>query len=587
MRHREVTVGIGGAAGDGSGATGDNLAKVCSRLGLHVFAYNSYQSIIRGGHVWLRLRIAEQKVMTHGDHLNLLIALNQDTLDRHAAEVHVGGGILYNSDRLKVVKDDLQSGVSLFGLPIRELTQAFGRQTVVQNTAALGALFWLLSLDYEMLESVLRETFGARRSKDESVVETNLGVARASYQYAQEHFAPSGFTWQFTGKQRLVVSGNELFGLGALAAGCKFYAAYPMAPSTAVLHWLASHAARYNIVVKQCEDEIAVLNMVVGAAHAGVRAMCATSGGGFSLMTEAVGLAGMTETPVVVINVQRGGPSTGLPTKTEQADLNQLVGASQGDYPRAILAPVDLVDCYYAVIDAFNLAEKYQCPVLIASDLLLSEHRESADPEDFDFNVPIERGALLTNGEANGEYKRFAFTESGISPRALPGTEGTAYVAASDEHDETGVLISDEFTNPEIRVRMMEKRMRKMEGLLKDCPPPQLYGPADADVTLIGWGSTQGVIREAIADLETQGIRANNLQIRYLVPFHEAEVYAILQASKRTLVVENNYTGQLARHIRAETGFTVHGKILKYDGEPFEPHHIVAQVKEILHGNRR
>jgi 2-oxoglutarate ferredoxin oxidoreductase subunit alpha len=587
MRHREVTVGIGGAAGDGSGATGDNLAKVCSRLGLHVFAYNSYQSIIRGGHVWLRLRIAEQKVMTHGDHLNLLIALNQDTLARHAAEVHVGGGILYNSDRLKVVKDDLQSGVSLYGLPIRELTQAFGRQTVVQNTAALGALFWLLALDYEMLESVLRETFGARRSKDASVVETNLGVARASYQYAQENFPPSSYTWEFTGKQRLVVSGNEMFGLGALAAGCKFYAAYPMAPSTAVLHWLASHAARYNIVVKQCEDEIAVLNMVVGAAHAGVRAMCATSGGGFSLMTEAVGLAGMTETPVVVINVQRGGPSTGLPTKTEQADLNQLVGASQGDYPRAILAPVDVVDCYYAVVDAFNLAEKYQCPVLIASDLLLSEHRESADPEAFNFNVPIERGALLTNGAANGEYKRFAFTESGVSPRVLPGTEGTAYVAASDEHDETGVLISDEFTNPETRVRMMEKRMRKMAGLLKDCPPPQLYGPADADVTLIGWGSTQGVIREAIADLETQGIRANNLQIRYLVPFHEAEVYAILQASKRTLVVENNYTGQLARHIRAETGFTVHGKILKYDGEPFEPHHIVAQVKEILHGNRR
>jgi 2-oxoglutarate ferredoxin oxidoreductase subunit alpha len=586
MRNLEVTVGIGGAAGDGSGSTGDTLAKVCTRLGLHIFAYNSYQSIIRGGHVWLRLRIAEQKVTNHGNQLNLLIGLNQDTLDRHAAEVDTGGGILYNGDRHQIIQDDLRPGVQLYPLPMRELTKATGRDQVVQNTVAQGALFWLLQLDFDMLAGALQRIFGR---KGEKVVQSNIAVAQAGYQHAREHFSPMDYTWQFTGKQRMVVSGNEMFGMGAVAAGCKFYCAYPMAPSTAVLHWLAQHAARYGIVVKQCEDEIAVLNMAVGAGHVGVRAMCATSGGGFSLMTEAVGLAGMTETPVVVINVQRGGPSTGLPTKTEQADLNQLVGASQGEYPRAILAPTDVVNCFYTVVEAFNLAEKYQCPVLIASDLLLSEHRESADPDEFNFDVPIERGELITNGNgaSNGEYKRFAITESGVSPRVLPGTEGTAYVAASDEHDEAGVLISDEFTNPEMRVRMMDKRMRKMAGLLQDCPPPQLFGPADAEVTLIGWGSTQGVIREAVADLAKEGITANNLQIRYLVPFHEEEVRAILQASRRTLVVENNYTGQLARHIRAETGFTVDGKILKYDGEPFEPHHIVARVKEILHGNGR
>ncbi|MGQ4810520.1 2-oxoglutarate oxidoreductase subunit KorA [Candidatus Entotheonellaceae bacterium PAL068K] len=584
MRNLQVTVGIGGAAGEGTGATGDTLAKVCTRLGLHLFAYNSYQSIIRGGHVWLRLRIAEQKVMSHGDHLNLLIGLNQDTLDQHAAEVEPGGGILYNADRLKVIQDDLQPDVHLYPLPIRELTQAFGRLPVIQNTVALGAICWLQGLDFDILEGVLKEIFGRKGDK---VVATNVGVARAGYDYARDQYAALDYPWQFTGKQRMVVSGNEMFGLGAVAAGCKFYAAYPMAPSTAVLHWIAAHAERYGMVVKQCEDEIAVLNMVVGAAHAGVRAMCATSGGGFSLMTEAVGLAGITETPVVVINVQRGGPSTGLPTKTEQGDLNQLFGASQGDYPRAILAPTDVVDCFYTIGEAFNLAEKYQCPVLIASDLLLSEHRESADPDDFDFNRPIERGELLTNGVPEGEYKRYAFTASGVSPRILPGTEGTAYVAASDEHDEAGVLISDEFTNPEIRTLMMQKRMRKMEGLLRDSPPPQLFGPADAEVTLIGWGSTKGVIREAISALAEEGIIANNLQIRYLVPFHGTEVQALLEASPHTLVVENNYSGQLARHIRAETGFTVHGKILKYDGEPFEPHHIVERVKEELHGNGR
>jgi 2-oxoglutarate ferredoxin oxidoreductase subunit alpha len=484
------------------------------------------------------------------------------------------------------VQDDLQPGVQLYPLPIRDLLQPFGRQTILQNTIALGGIFWLLNLDLDVLEGAIQELFGGRR-KSEEIVASNVGAARAGYQHIRERHPALNYPWQFTGKQRMVVSGNEMFGLGALAAGCKLYAAYPMAPSTAVLHWLARHAASHDIVVKQCEDEIAVLNLAVGAAHVGVRAMCATSGGGFSLMTEAVGLAGMTETPVVVIDVQRGGPSTGLPTKTEQADLNQLFGASQGDYPRAILAPTDVVDCFYTVVEAFNLAEKYQCPVLIASDLLLSEHRESADPEDFNFDVPIDRGALVTNGAANGEYKRFAITPSGVSPRVLPGTEGVAYVAASDEHDETGVLISDEYTNPEMRVQMMDKRMRKMEGLLQDCPPPQLFGPADADVTLIGWGSTKGVIREAITALAAEGITANNLQIRHLVPFHETEVRAILQASRRTLVVENNYTGQLARHIRAETGFTVDGKLLKYDGEPFEPHHIVAHVKEILNGNSR
>ncbi|GIX48443.1 MAG: hypothetical protein KatS3mg131_2654 [Candidatus Tectimicrobiota bacterium] len=407
---REVTVGIGGAAGDGIGATGDTLAKVCARLGLHVFAYNSYQSLIRGGHVWLRLRLAEEKVLTHGDHLHLLIALNQDTLDRHAAEVAPGGGILYNGDRLKVIRDDLQPDVHLYPLPVRELTQALGRQQVVQNTVALGALVWLLRLDFAVLEGVLQTTFGR---KGDTVVETNVGVARAGYQYARQHFAPLDYPWRFSGKRRMVVSGNEMFAMGAVAAGCKFYAAYPMAPSTAILHWLARHAERYGMVVKQCEDEIAVINMVVGAAHVGVRAMCATSGGGFALMTEAVGLAGMTETPIVVINVQRGGPSTGLPTKTEQADLNQLFGASQGDYPRAIIAPADVVDCFYTVIEAFNLAEKYQCPVLIASDLLLSEHRETADPDAFRFDVPIERGELVTEAAAAGTYKRFAITPLG------------------------------------------------------------------------------------------------------------------------------------------------------------------------------
>jgi 2-oxoglutarate ferredoxin oxidoreductase subunit alpha len=583
MNGLEVTVGIGGAAGDGNAATGDTLAKVCARLGLHVFVYNSYQSIIRGGHVWLRMRIADHKVDCHGDHLTLLMALNQDTLNRHTAEVDANGGILYNSDKLQVARDDLQPGVVLYPFPVKDLSEQYGRNPVMQNTVLLGGLLWLLDLDFDVLEGMLRETF---RRKGDKVVEANVGLARAGYNFARLNYAKRDYRWRFGGKRQMVVSGNELFGLGALAAGCKFYSAYPMTPASSILHWLVRYGPRHGMVVKQAEDEIAVVNMAIGAGHVGVRAMCGTSGGGFALMSEAVGLAGMTETPVVIISAQRGGPSTGLPTKTEQADLNQLFGASQGEYPRAIIAPTDAVDCYYSVIEAFNLAEKFQCPVLIASDLYLSEHRETADPDAFRFDVPIDRGELIADG-APPDYKRFKITPSGVSPRALPGHEGTLYVAASDEHDERGVLISDEFTNPPVRKAMMEKRMRKMEGILRELPPPELYGPADAEVTLVGWGSTKGLIREAIALLAEDGISANNLQIKYLVPFHAAEVEAILRQCRCKIAVEQNFTAQLARHIRAETGIKMDEKILKYDGEPMEPRYIVERVKEVLHAYSR
>jgi 2-oxoglutarate ferredoxin oxidoreductase subunit alpha len=316
--------------------------------------------------------------------------------------------------------------------------------------------------------------------------------------------------------------------------------------------------------------------------------MCATSGGGFALMTEAIGMAGMIEAPVVIIEVQRGGPSTGIPTKTEQADLNQVFGASQGDYPRVIIAPTDTTDCYYSAVEAHNLAEKYQLPVTIISDLLLSEHPETIEADALRHDVPIERGEIISEWpEEKGQFKRYAFTKSGISPRALPGTEGGMYVAGTDDHDEEGVLISDVFTSPPMRRKVQEKRMRKMEAVIKELAPPQLEGPVDADITLIGWGSTKGVIREAVAQLAKQGIRANHLQLKYLHPFHAKEVSEILSNCQRTICVECNFTGQFARHLRAETGFSVGDMILKYDGEPFEPHHITGQVEAILAGRPR
>jgi 2-oxoglutarate ferredoxin oxidoreductase subunit alpha len=581
----DITIGIGGAAGDGLDKSGDALAKTASRLGLHVYAYNSYQSIIRGGHIWLRVRLGQEKVASHGDHLHALIALNQDTIERHAPEIVPGGVLLFNSDKLRS-NAHLRDNVLVAPLPVGELTKPFGAvQPVMQNTVALGALLFLLGLDFDVTAEVLSDTF---IHKGKPVVDQNVNLARTGYDYARERFVPLGCRWNFSRKRRPFVTGNEAIALGAVAAGCKFYAAYPMTPASAILHWMAAHGERCGVVVKQCEDELAVANMAVGAGFAGVRSMCGTSGGGFALMTEAIGMAGMIEAPVVFVEVQRGGPSTGIPTKTEQGDLNQVFGASQGDYPRIIIAPTDTTDCFHSTVEAFNLAEKYQLPVLIISDLLVSEHPETVEPEDLPASVPIDRGEMVTswNGD-QGPFKRYALTQSGISPRTIPGTANTLHVAATDEHDEQGILISDVFTNSAVRRKMAEKRMKKLSLALRELPSPRLEGPDHAEVTLVGWGSTQGVIREAVKQLAAAGIRANQLHFRYLLPFHSREARAILDGCKRTICVEGNYTGQFARHLRAETGYTVHDHILKYDGEPFEPHHIVEETRAILEGRPR
>ncbi|MBI3292507.1 MAG: 2-oxoacid:acceptor oxidoreductase subunit alpha, partial [Elusimicrobia bacterium] len=495
--------------------------------------------------------------------------------DQHAEGVQDGGGILFNSDRIQVKPERLPPGTHAFGLPIAQLA----KNPIMQNTVAMGALMWLAEFPMSQLTEAIQERFGKKKA---DVVQANLQAAQAGYDYAKAHWAPLGVTLALKEKRRLLMTGNQAIALGALAAGCKFYAAYPMTPASSILHWLATNGPSHGMVVKQAEDEIAAINMAVGAGHVGVRAMTGTSGGGFALMSEAVGLAAMTETPVVIVSSQRGGPSTGLPTKTEQADLFQLLGASQGDFPKIILAPCNIEDAFLTTAEAFNLAEKYQCPVLIASDLLLSEHQETVDG--LDLNVRIDRGALITEWNGNG-YKRYQWTETGISPRAAPGTEGTVYVAASDEHDENGVVISDVFTNPPVRAKMMEKRMRKLEVARQELAqlwPPQLEGPRDAEVTLVGWGSTQGIVREMLRRLAAEGVRANALMIKVLWPFLSEPVGNILNKARRIIVVENNYTGQLARLIRMETGIAAHDKLLKYDGEPFFPGETFAALKALI-----
>ena len=572
----DFALSIGGAAGQGIATPGNILARMFVRRGLHLYAYNAYQSIIRGGHIFLTIRVSDQKIHCHGDRLDLLLCLNQDTMNRHLELMGAGSRVVFNSDAIK--PSEPEEGVHLCPVPVAELTRG---QRQVQNTVALGVIVSLLGLDFQVLEDALTLQF---QRKGDSVVEENVGAARAGFEHAQSNFDAFSDPLSQGPKPLAVWTGNQALAMGGAAAGVKFYCAYPMSPATGVLHWMAQNARDLGIMVRQVEDEIGVANMAIGAAHAGCRSMCATSGGGFALMTEAVGAAGMMEIPVVFINVQRAGPSTGVPTKTEQGDLWQVLGASQGDFQRFIVTPKNALDAYDTLPELFNLVDRYQCPGIVVSDLLISEGTFSVDPDRIDMHPEIDRGELITEASQTNGYQRYQHTPSGISPRAVPGVEGYVHVVATDEHDQDGVLISDEFTDPRKRREMVEKRARKFDDVLQQIAPPELEGAEDAEVTLLGWGSTHGVIKEAVEQLGDKGIRANQLAVKWMVPFHTDAVTDILSSSKRVIIVENNYSGQFYRYLRSETGLSVDGHIRKYDGEPFMPHHIVEGVMEQLAG---
>jgi 2-oxoglutarate ferredoxin oxidoreductase subunit alpha len=583
MADIDFAVGIGGAAGQGVATPGNILSKLFARRGLHVNAYNAYQSIIRGGHTFLTVRAGKDPVRCMGDRLDMLIPLNQDSMDRHLPLMRRGSAVLY--DKGRVTPGDAAPGVQLCPLPLADLVKS----VLHYNTAAVAAVLRLAGVELQGFEAMLAQQFAR---KGEAVVADNVAAARAGYEYAGGHFQPFPFTLPTGEKPLAIATGNESLAMGGVAAGVRFYCAYPMSPSTGVLMWMARHARRLGIVVRQVEDELGVINMAIGAAHAGCRTMCATSGGGFALMTEGLGAAAMMEIPLVCIDVQRAGPATGVPTKTEQGDLWQVLGAGQGDYPRLIAAPASIPDCFHLIPQIFNLADRFQCPAIVLADLLLSEGFATFDPEELEFNPPIDRGLVigLEGGEPEppvGGYKRYRETSDGIPPRALPGTPGHAHVVATDEHDQDGVLISDEFTDPHKRQAIMERRQGKMDAVLPLLDPPRFTGPVDAEVTLVGWGSTQGVIDEAVVDLARQGIAANHLHVRWLVPLQADAIVERLLLSRRIVIVENNYSGQFARYLRSETGIAAHSSIRKYDGEPFLPHHIVDGVKEVLAGKTR
>ncbi|MBI2859422.1 MAG: 2-oxoacid:acceptor oxidoreductase subunit alpha [Chloroflexi bacterium] len=570
---KNINFMVGGEAGQGVQSVGAILGKAMARGGYHVFADQDYESRIRGGHNFFRVRASEAKVGAIAETVDILLALNEESVDLHREELAAKGVIVFDNTQTKDVNGDTQ----FLGVPLETLAEKAGNR-LTSNTVALGAAMGLLRYDLAIVDRILQEQFGTGE-----IGQANIRAAAAGYEYAEQNFkgdferrlSPMG-----NGK-RMLLNGNEAISLGAIAAGCKFVAGYPMTPITSIIEYMASKAEEYGLAVVQPEDEIAVINMVIGASYAGVRAMTATSGGGFCLMVEGLSLAGMTETPAVVVLGQRAGPAIGLPTRTEQGELEFAIHAGHGEFPRAVLAPATIENCFWMTVKAFNLADKYQMPVILLTDHHLAG--SYATVERFDFSrLTIDRGVLFTGGSEEEEraYKRHALTESGISPRAFPGMSKALVVTDSDEHDEAGHLIEDART----RTEQMDKRLRRMPELKNQMPGPWRYGPETAEITLIGWGSTYGGICEAVDILHDEGVSVNALHLVEIWPFPSQAMTKALEKTKTTYVVENNATGQLAHLIRAETGEKVNGSILRYDGRPFSAAGIAEKVtrKEVL-----
>lgn len=565
-------------------AAGTTFAKACSRGGLHVFINSEFPSLIKGGHNISLVRVDEKEIYSHLETVDLLVALNQETIDLHLNEIVPGGGIVYDGEQINVTKGNLErEDIVLYSVPLTKIIRELGAELLLRNTVVVGTSMAILDYDFGLLEVAIRDSFGKKKGE---IVEQNVKAASMGYDYVKKNICQKcGYKLEpRKAPERMLLTGNDAIAMGAIKAGCKFYAAYPMTPVSAILNTMAEKAKEFNIVVKQTEDEIAAMNMIIGANFAGVRAMNATSGGGFSLMVEALGLAAMTETPIVTVEGQRPGPSTGQPTHTAQGDLKFLLSAGQGEFIRIVIAPGDREECFYETFNAFNLAEKFQVPVLILVDKFLAEDYKTTEFFEHS-NLQIERGKLLSQEELNkiSDYKRYLNTEDGVSPRALPGQLNGVHCAPSTEHDEAGFSheASEALMPPETAKMILEKRMKKLSSIEKEMKPPKLYGPQDADITLVSWGSTKGPVFEAMELLEKDGIKANFLQILYLSPFQSEEVKRVLSSAKTIIDVENNYTAQLASLIREKTGIEIQHRILKYDGRPFYPNFIYNELYEI------
>ncbi|USN46001.1 MAG: 2-oxoacid:acceptor oxidoreductase subunit alpha [Candidatus Woesearchaeota archaeon] len=570
MEQNVLNLRIAGPAGTGVKATGMIFSRACMRGGLHVFSFTDYPSLIRGGCNTFQIRVEEKPVLSSIYSIDALIVLTPSVIDETIAELRPGGVVICDEKDVPAIK---RTDVTIIGVPTATLLKEAGLSLIMKNQVFLGLFMGLTTYPFDLLEDTIRYTFA---KKEDDVIVGNIMAAQKGYDFVKQHNLSFDRSLSpIEGPAKILVSGNEAVALGALSAGIGLYVAYPMTPSTAILHFLAKAATQKNIVVKQGEDEIGVANLAIGAAHAGARAMCGTSGGGFALMQEAVSLAGITETPVVFVEVMRGAPATGVPTWTEQADLRFVMHAGHGDFPKVVLAPGDVDEAYEFIQIAFNAADKYQCPAVLLSDKYLGESYFSVQPFTTG-SIPIDRGKIETS-PAEG-FERYAVVPDGISPRSLPGTKNGIFVANSDEHTPKGY--SEE--SIENRNAQVEKRGRKLAGALDYLPKPELFGEENAAITIISFGSNKGAILQAIAFLKKDGITANFLHVKTLVPFHADLVKERLMKAKKTLVVEQNHDGQFRSVIRENTLRDVDDVLLKYSGRQIYPEEILAKVKEVL-----
>ena len=566
-----VSVKIGGPAGTGVKSVGLMLDKIAARSGYQVCDNVEFPSLIRGGHNVVQVNFSLDEVTAPRLSSDLLIAFDQTTIDLHHNELKKGGGIIFDSDFADVSK--VRKDISLYGIPLRKIADKAGEKEIFVNIVALSAALQILGGNLETFKKLIEEEYS---DKGEKIVEADKKAADLGFEYAVGNYknnlhkymeSVSSFSSPVS---YMVLNGNEAAALGAISAGMQFAAIYPMSPINNILHVLAANQGKFGYILKQPEDEISAINMAIGASYAGVRSMTATSGGGFSLMTEAYGLAGITETPIVIFDGMRGGPATGLPTWSGQGDLQMVLHSHQDEFPRIVLAPGDVAETYELTIKAFNLADKYQTPVVVLLDKNICENDKTLLFPDIT-KVKIDRGKFVK--KKIDDYLRYKYEDDGVSVRSIPGV-GNFFIANSDEHNEEGYSTEE----IEDRNKIMEKRMKKLLTCAEnDMPNPEVFGPPDADITIVSWGSNKGSILEALKNFSN----VNYVHVTWMNPFPVKFLTDVLSKTKHIVDIECNYTGQLANIIREKTGIEIKDRYLKFDGRMIYPEEIIEKLNSV------
>lgn len=570
---------VGGQQGEGIESTGEVFSIALNRLGYYLYGYRHFSSRIKGGHTNNKIRVSTSEVRAISDDLDILVAFDQETIDVNFHELRNGGIVLADSKFNPTIPENVN--VTLYSVPFTEIATELGT-SLMKNMVAIGATSAILNINPNGYHEVVQDTYGR---KGEKIVEKNMEAIKKGAEYLKDVLGfdrTDMYLEKADGQKRMFMIGNDAIALGAIAAGSRFMAAYPITPASEIMEYLIKKLPKFGGVVIQTEDEIAACTMAIGANYAGARTFTASAGPGLSLMMEAIGLSGITEQPLVVVDTQRGGPSTGLPTKQEQSDLMAMIYGTHGEIPKVVMAPSTVQEAFYDMIEAFNIAEEYQVPVILLTDLQLSLGKQTVEPLDY-HKINIRRGKLLTDDlpelENKAYFKRFEVTEDGVSPRVLPGTKNGIHHVTGVEHDETGKP-SEVAIN---RIDQMDKRLRKLANINFNTPVHKRMYHNHPDILFVGFISTRGTIEEAIERLENDGVAVNHAHIRLIHPFPTEELLPLVEAAKKVIVVENNATGQLANLLKMNIGYANKiASLLKYDGNPFLPHEIYTRSKELI-----